>query len=127
MKWTLLFVSFLVCLGASQARKCYVCATGTCNDPFSKADATETDCGSQFDTCVKQKVGDIVTGRTCGASDTCTDLVSGGPNSCRTISVPLVGDTTTCCCNTDLCNSATTRQVSYVLLSAMLLVIKAAF
>ena len=43
-----------------------------------------------------------------------------GENKCLTVDVPLFGKTTTCCCNSDLCNGASSiQQQSFILFAVI--------
>ncbi|XP_022096453.1 uncharacterized protein LOC110982393 [Acanthaster planci] len=126
MKWALVFACVLVCLvGRNAALKCYQCNLGNsaCKDPFDKDANNNLLQECQFalglsGACWKIKTNDVVT-RSCTAKATCDAI--GGLNAC--------GDNASganaCCCTTDGCNGATTTSISYLAVTALLVLTKA--
>ncbi|XP_038052519.1 uncharacterized protein LOC119725245 [Patiria miniata] len=125
MKWIFALIFVSVCVGTGSALKCYNCATGVCNDPFSATDATEETCTAGVDdACLKSKLADVVTLRGCASSSVCSS--AGGTDSCKSAeALGIRADN--CCCTTELCNSATKGGVSAVVLVMAGLLANAAF
>ncbi|XP_038053039.1 uncharacterized protein LOC119725632 [Patiria miniata] len=126
MQWTMMLVLLLACLGVGEAvTECYDCTSSDagCGDTFDKAAQAKylKPCTTGLtDACYKGKVNGVVAIRSCMSTAGCA---FSGNNDCFEES----SDNVVCCCTGDGCNSATTRQVSYVALAAMMFVAKAVF
>ncbi|XP_067951187.1 uncharacterized protein [Watersipora subatra] len=104
MKAVLAFFTVAAMVTYSEAVTCYVCAD--CSEPSG-----EFDCGNDITGCTKIDLNGVV-GRSCGRSSKkgCTSLLG--------------VKTTTCYCEGDNCNSASTSAVSFLALLAPLIAAK---
>ncbi|CAF2997902.1 unnamed protein product [Rotaria socialis] len=107
--FALLFI--LGCISVANGLRCYACesaSTPNCGDPFSSSSlipTNETAGVGQHNVCMKVKSeikGAILVVR---SGIPITERCIGGGNGCKS-----VNSITTCCCTSDLCNSALSIQ-----------------
>ena len=117
MKLLLLALVCSLTISSAQAYNCYACNSITdpgCVDPFNKdsAPAGWKVPATASQRCQKVKApGGIITRGPIEAAG-CIN----GDNKCFEVSVPIIGKTSTCCCNSDLCNGVTSvRQQPIVI------------
>ncbi|XP_038053037.1 uncharacterized protein LOC119725630 [Patiria miniata] len=106
---------FWASFGSTGSLKCFTCSSdvkANCRDPFYNVSVDMPSCGYEISqgVCTKMITAEDVVIRGCGLKTSCPDT---GDNGCEQTS-----GTTRCCCNEDGCNSATTRIVDYLVLTA---------
>ena len=116
MKLILLALVFSISIWSTHAYKCYVCDSVTdvgCGDTFNKAKALEAWKieAKPNERCQKTKAVGSLISRSIVDVNACIK----GENKCQTVSVPIVGETSTGCCKSDMCNGVSSiRQQSFV-------------
>ncbi|UJR17663.1 hypothetical protein I4U23_004559 [Adineta vaga] len=117
---TILTIPNLINIGSVQSIRCYACMSdynGQCGDPFDKTNAgnISTIEISNNDRCLKMKISNNVTRLLLNV-----DLCPENGNGCKTGSVKGV-DVSLCCCNSDLCNGASSMFSQSLVFSLILL------